>query len=144
MSGGKNSKFGKLNVEGIIRFFRRAFPSGTANNVSAETGISPSTIDKWMRKESRPSSDHIGALLSAFGPAFFIAAYPQAEDWLQPEIDRQQAAKAAEILSALADQHDGPMKALIETEGKEAQHENLELQARLSRLERAFAASLAD
>lgn len=55
MPDGKNSNHGKFDADGVAAFLRLHHPVATANNVCARSGISASTVDKWLRGLSAPS-----------------------------------------------------------------------------------------
>lgn len=95
-----DTRFSKTGFDGqaSIAFLRRAFPQATANNVSAVTAIPASTIDKWLRGLSAPSSAHLGAMAAAFGPAFLAAAFPVAAPWLARQQVHHELAGAIDTL----------------------------------------------
>lgn len=90
----KNSRPGKFDGAGAIAFLRRAFPQATAQHVSAVTGISSSTVDKWLRGISAPGADHLSLLVAAFGPRFLAVAFPVTAPWLAAEEVRRDVRQA--------------------------------------------------
>lgn len=93
-----------LDMEALTRFLCRAFPYATANHVEGITGVSAATITNWLIGRAKPSGEHLGALVGAFGPQFVAAAFPASRTWAEPiaraENARRLATELAEILAA--------------------------------------------
>lgn len=90
-----------LDMEAICRFLRTAFPTSTALNVECMTGISAGTVENWIRARSRPSAEHLGALVSAFGPQFVAAAFPSTRAWTGRAVRAERLTAIAEELAAM-------------------------------------------
>ncbi|WP_420578807.1 hypothetical protein [Oceaniradius stylonematis] len=92
-----------FDPDSVVTFLRRAFPTATALNVQAETGIPAATVDNWLRGRAAPSAAHMGLLIDRFGPAILSAAYPGTERWLGGQVRRERIEKAmAELEAALS------------------------------------------
>jgi transcriptional regulator with XRE-family HTH domain len=76
MSRSQIAETGALSMAALCRFLTRAFPASTSKQVEGATGIPASSVDKWLRGETRPSGAHLAALISVFGAAFAAAAMP--------------------------------------------------------------------
>ncbi|TPL44525.1 helix-turn-helix transcriptional regulator [Mesorhizobium sp. B2-4-5] len=100
MSCGTDHKTLRLDMEGFCRFVRRAFPTSTAAHLAAVVGATVSTSEKWISGQTKPSADHLAAMISAFGPAFLVEAIPSTRQWAAPVIER---AKLAEISRQLSE-----------------------------------------
>ena len=85
-------------MDGFCRFLRRVFPSATANQIAAVSGVPSGTADKWLRGESKPSLEHFGALISAFGPPLLAAVFPHIE-WVS---EAAKQSRALEIETEIA------------------------------------------
>ncbi|PSM18244.1 helix-turn-helix transcriptional regulator [Nitratireductor sp. StC3] len=103
MSASKSCKVANLDMEGVVRFLFAAFPRATAQHTEAVTGVSSGTVENWLRGRAKPSGDHLGAMVDAFGPAFVSAAFPSTRQWTAPLIARSRLAEIARELSALAE-----------------------------------------
>ena len=103
MSATNSCNSAKLDMEGVCRFLFAAFPYATAQHTESVTGISSGTVENWLRSRAKPSGEHLGALVSAFGPVFVAAAFPSTRQWTAPIIARARLAEIARELSALAD-----------------------------------------
>jgi len=79
-------------AERIIGFLRRLYPTKTAENVAADIGGSPETIQKMMDRCSTPSTILFSRMIFAYGPAFLIAVYPKAPKWLDDAHRRERLA----------------------------------------------------
>lgn len=100
MSCGTDHKTLRLDMDGFCRFVRRAFPTSTAAHLAALVGATVSTSEKWISGQTKPSADHLAAMISAFGPAFLVEAIPSTRQWAAPIIER---AKLAEISRQLSE-----------------------------------------
>lgn len=98
MPDGKNSNHGKFDADGVAAFLRLHHPVATANNVCARSGISASTVDKWLRGLSAPSPDHLATLTAAYGPDFLASAFPGAAPWLEQEATKRELRAAVDAL----------------------------------------------
>ena len=74
--GGKGAKFGGNERHDWRQYLRSRHPTKTALEVSARTGISADTVEKWFRLGTSPSWDAGLALISAYGAEFLAAAVP--------------------------------------------------------------------
>lgn len=79
-------------AELIIAFLRRLYPTKTADNVAADLGCSPETIQKMMDRVSTPNVLTFGRMILAYGPAFMVAVYPNAPKWLDDAHRRERLA----------------------------------------------------
>lgn len=91
--------------ERVVSFLRSIHPVKTTESVAAETGISSSTVAKWLERSSVPGGLAILRLAAAYGPEFLVAVYPKAPAWLRDshrryrieQIERQQEALEREL-----------------------------------------------
>ncbi|RWF41610.1 MAG: XRE family transcriptional regulator [Mesorhizobium sp.] len=103
MSCGTDHKTLRLDMEGFCRFIRRAFPTSTAAHLAAVVGATVSTSEKWISGQTKPSADHLAAMISAFGPAFLVEAIPSTRQWAAPIIERAKLAEISRQLSEILD-----------------------------------------
>ncbi|MCJ2129197.1 hypothetical protein [Methylobacterium sp. E-045] len=68
--------------ERTTAFLRQRYPTKTAENVAADTGISPNTIGKWLDRGSAPTSWAFLRLLAAYGPELACATMETPPAWL--------------------------------------------------------------
>lgn len=101
-SAAGSTKRPPFDADSVVTFLRRSFPTATALNVHAESGIPAATVDNWLRGRAAPSAAHMGLLIDRFGPAILSAAYPGTERWLGGQVRRERIEKAlAELEAAL-------------------------------------------
>lgn len=93
----------RLDMEGFCRFARRAFPTSTPAHLASIVGATASTAEKWLSGQTRPSGEHLAAMITAFGPAFLAEVIPNTRQWTAPLIARSRLAEIARELSALAE-----------------------------------------
>lgn len=101
MSATSAKHFCNLDMEAVCRFLRTAFPTSTALNIQCVTGISAGTVDNWLRGRAKPTGEHLGALVGAFGPQFAMAAFPSIRAWAGRAANAERLAKISEELAAL-------------------------------------------
>lgn len=96
MTGRKNGKagvgFAQACPERALEFLRGLYPAKTADNVSYDTGIPADTVRKWLEGVAKPSFAGLSRLIFAYGPAFLVAVYPKAPQWLDEARRREQQA----------------------------------------------------
>jgi transcriptional regulator with XRE-family HTH domain len=85
--------------ENTKRFLRERHPTKTALNVSADTGLSPAQIERWLEGTSGPSGAAMLALTEAYGPQFLAAVLPSLH-WLDESV---RVAKADRLQRQMAD-----------------------------------------
>lgn len=78
MSGAKFAGDGAICMAALCRFLTAAFPHSTAKQAAFATGIPASSIEKWLRGETRPSGLHLAQLVGVFGIPLIAAALPSA------------------------------------------------------------------
>lgn len=85
-SGNKRHEFGKLSpaeiTTRVMHFLRRLYPSRTACEVAADTGLPEKTIRKWLDLENAPSGAAFCTLTLVYGPDFLEAVLPNSPDWV--------------------------------------------------------------
>jgi transcriptional regulator with XRE-family HTH domain len=102
MSVTKIAGNGAISMPGLCRWLHAAFPASTSKQVESATGIAASSVEKWLRGETRPSGDHLTMMVSVFGPSFTAAAMPGAA-WLKEAArDADIRAKVTELFGLLA------------------------------------------
>jgi transcriptional regulator with XRE-family HTH domain len=79
MSGAKIAETGALDCAALCRFLSAAFPHSTAKQVAFAAGIPASSVEKWLRGETRPSGLHFAQLIGIFGLPLIAAAIPSAQ-----------------------------------------------------------------
>lgn len=79
MSGAKIAETGGINMTALCRFLSAAFPHSTAKQVAFAAGIPVSSVEKWLRGETRPSGLHFAQLIGIFGLPLIAAAIPSAQ-----------------------------------------------------------------
>jgi hypothetical protein len=84
--------------ERVSAYLRRLYPSRTADQVAADTGIKTATVAKWLERESVPNGVAMLLLLTAYGPDFMGAVLPRAPAWLKAE---RRAADVSDVLAEL-------------------------------------------
>lgn len=81
-------------AERIIAFLRARYPVKTAENVAADTGLSPLTIQTWIDRCTAPNIVGIIALTAAYGPDFLSACMGEkTPDWLVAAERKKRAAE---------------------------------------------------
>lgn len=103
MSARNDRQVYNFDMDALVRFLRTAFPTATALHVQSISGIPAGSVENWMRARAKPSGEHIGALVAAFGPAFVAAIFPSTRQWAAPIIERAKLAEIARELSAMAE-----------------------------------------
>lgn len=88
-------------MNGFCRFVRRAFPNSTAAHLATICGATVSASEKWLSGQTRPSGEHLAAMISAFGPAFLAEAVPSTRQWAAPIIERARLAEISRQLSEI-------------------------------------------
>ncbi|MUT28653.1 hypothetical protein HKB47_22750 [Mesorhizobium japonicum] len=101
MSSTFDHKTLRLDMDGFCRFARRAFPTSTAAHLASVVGATMSTAEKWLSGHTRPSGEHLAAMISAFGPAFLAEAVPSTRQWAAPIIERARLAEISRQLSEI-------------------------------------------
>lgn len=86
---------------GFCAFVREFFPTAPAAHLAHLTGATISTAEKWLRGETRPSAEHLGAMVSAFGPAFIAATMPATRSWSARQARHERIAEIAAELGQL-------------------------------------------
>ncbi|TVR06665.1 MAG: hypothetical protein EA385_15215 [Salinarimonadaceae bacterium] len=87
---------------GMAGFFRRIYPSQTAQNVAADTGLPFDSVRKWVNLETRPSFSALMTLTGHYGPALLAAMYRRAPEWLDRAVRDEEIAaldRQAEVIS---------------------------------------------
>ncbi len=74
--GDKPAKVGGIDTQGWRQFLKARHPTKTAQAIAARTGLSPDTIDKWLRGTGAPSFDATMILAVIYGPEFLAACVP--------------------------------------------------------------------
>lgn len=100
-TGGPQSRPSAFDQAGFCRFVRTAFPTSPAPHLAQLTGATISTAEKWLRSETRPSAEHLGAMVSAFGPAFIAATMPATRGWSARQARHERIAEIATELGQL-------------------------------------------
>jgi hypothetical protein len=85
--------------ENTKRFLRERYPTKTAINASADTGLAPAQIERWLEGTSGPSGAALLALTEAYGPEFIAAVLP-ALRWLDEPV---RAARAERLQATIAE-----------------------------------------
>lgn len=98
----KISEIGTLSIDGFCRFLRAAFPRSTALHLAHLTGISASTVTKWLIGENKPSGEHLAILTSVLGPAFLRACLTRSPDWLERSCETERLAQISAEMERLA------------------------------------------
>lgn len=88
-------------------FLRRIHPLKTAENVAADTGISPNTIAKWLERGSAPTSWAFLKLLSAYGPELACAVMTDPPSWLDRAAREEERRRLEGQIAALQARLDG-------------------------------------
>lgn len=96
MSGTKNADTGALNCHALCRYLCAAFPHSTAKQVAFATGIPASSVEKWLRGETRPSGFHFAQLIGTFGLPLIAAAIPSAA-WAREDAHEQRLVLARQL-----------------------------------------------
>lgn len=78
------------------KFLRALYPTATAANVAADSGIPAGRISKWLIGASGPRIDDTIALTLAYGPDFLSAVLPNAPAWLDRCVRAERQAKLEE------------------------------------------------
>jgi transcriptional regulator with XRE-family HTH domain len=104
MSGVKIAGSGALCMAALCRYLKAAFPASTAKQVAHATGIPASSVEKWLRGETRPSAEHFCILCATFGAGFAALAMPGAL-WLQEAGRDAEFRASAERLFGLLARH---------------------------------------
>lgn len=87
-------------------FLRRLYPTQTAANVSADSGIPATRISKWLIGASGPRIDDTVLLTTVYGPDFLHAVLPNAPAWLDRAVRAERAAKLDQKINALRNERD--------------------------------------
>lgn len=81
-------------AERIIAFLRSRYPTKTADNVAADTGLGAPTVQTWIDRCTAPNIVGIIALTSAYGPDFLTACMGErAPAWLSAAHREAEAAR---------------------------------------------------
>lgn len=104
MSARKSCKFAvgeltPLDMDALVRFLREAFPTATALNTECAAGVPAATVENWLRGRSTASGAHLGALATAFGPAFLAAAFPGVRIALKRQVRHERIERLLEQLT---------------------------------------------
>ncbi|MEX6697971.1 hypothetical protein AB2C67_33790, partial [Pseudomonas aeruginosa] len=81
-------------------------PMKTADNVSADTGISANTIAKWLDRGSAPTSWAFLRLLEAYGAEFACAVMAAPPAWLDRAARDQKRDRLQGQIASLQAQRD--------------------------------------
>jgi hypothetical protein len=81
-------------------FLRRQHPKDTVYWVASKTGASASTVEAWLYEKSLPRMQHLGPLLTVYGPDVLAAIFPNKFWWLD---EQQRDAKRAALLARRAE-----------------------------------------
>ena len=88
-------------------FLKGLYPVKTADNVAADTGISPNTITKWLDRGSAPTSWAFLRLLEAYGPDLACAVMTAPPAWLDRAAREQRRERLEAQIASLQSQLDG-------------------------------------
>lgn len=101
MSCGTYRKELRLDMDGFCRFARSAFPNSTAAHLASVVGATVSTTEKWLSGQTRPSGEHLAAMIAAFGPAFLAAVIPATGQWAAKSVRAEQLSRISQELAEL-------------------------------------------
>ena len=87
--------------ERTANFLRRLYPTQTAANVAADSGIPAGRISKWLIGASAPRIADTVALVVAYGPDFLSAVMLDPPSWLDRAVRAERQAKLEAKIAAL-------------------------------------------
>lgn len=77
----------------LALYLRRLYPRDVAKNVAADTGLSITTVQKLLERESAPNAAGYVALTLVYGPEFLAAVLPSAPGWLERAVRMERLAQ---------------------------------------------------
>lgn len=98
-SNADRSRSGKVQVwsavvdfDGMARYWRRLYPSATAEHVAAYIGAPVDTAKKWILRSADPGGKWLLAAIAFYGPDILAAGLKRAPAWLDAARRAEQAA----------------------------------------------------
>ena len=76
----------RIDFVGLASFLRRIHPSKTPMHVSADTGLPPDSVKKWLSGEVQPNGRAMLALVCAYGPDFISASVKNPPAWCNRDL----------------------------------------------------------
>jgi len=93
--------------ESLVAFLVGLYPTKTADNVGADTRISPNTVAKWLERGSAPSAWAMLRLLDAYGAEFLCAVMKKPPAWAVRAAREQQRERLKAQIAELQSLIDG-------------------------------------
>lgn len=88
----------RLDMDGFCRFVRAQYPRSTAAHLASLIDVTVSTTEKWLSRQTRPSGDHLAALISVFGPEFLAVTVPATSEWATQRVKEERLAQLSQEL----------------------------------------------
>lgn len=98
------SKLGRgsaARLDRVCAFLRSVYPSKTADQVAADTGIAAGTVRKWLEAKASPSGAAVVLLTAVYGPEFVCAVMDQPPAWLHENARRAERARIEAQMAVL-------------------------------------------
>jgi len=93
--------------ERLAAFLMGLYPTKTAENVGADTRISPNTVAKWLERGSAPSAWAMLRLLDAYGAELLCAVMKKPPAWAVGAAREQQRERLRAQIAELQSLIDG-------------------------------------
>lgn len=85
-------------MDGFCRFIRAQYPQSTAAHLAALLGVTISCTEKWLSGQTRPSGDHLAAMIGIFGPEFLAVTIPATNEWATQRVKEERLAQLSQEL----------------------------------------------
>ena len=90
----QQSELGPTEVgERTYTFLTKLYPFKTAARVSADTGLSMSSVEKMLERRSAPGPKTWPVLATTYRSRFLAAVVPDLAEWLDPAIQAERLAQ---------------------------------------------------
>ena len=93
-----------FDVEGLVDWLRRQFPTATGANVEARTGIPTATEENWLQRRAPPTVAHFSVLIATFGPALIRASLSRPPEWVEAAVRRERVQEIEAEIARLRDE----------------------------------------
>lgn len=91
----------------ISSFLRAKHPVKTAENVAADTGISPATVARWLDRGSAPSIPQLGKLVGAYDAEVLCVILDHPPAWMVSRAREQERERLERQIATLRAQIEG-------------------------------------
>ena len=94
-------------MERLSSFLKAKHPIKTAENVSADTGIAPATVARWLDRGSAPNLDSLSQLVGAYGSEVLCVILVRPPPALIAAVRQEERERVEREIARLREQIDG-------------------------------------